>query len=95
MAPTVVVGDRVRVIGGAVRSGDVALLPGSETFVLHRVIARLPGGLLVHAGDKNPTHSGLIHERDVLGRAELPPRQLGLGIRLRATLVALADKLRL
>jgi hypothetical protein len=95
MAPTVGVGDRVRVVAGPVRPGDVALFPGSGTFVLHRVLARLPGGLLVHAGDQNPTHSGLIRERDVLGRAELPARRVGLGTRLVATLVALARRHRL
>lgn len=92
MAPTLPVGARVRVVAATVvTAGDVALLrvTAAPGFLLHRIVARLPGGYLVHRGDAPGASAGLARARDVLGRADLPRRSVGTRERMRGILAAL------
>ncbi len=75
MEPTVPRGAKVLVRPGAAAPGDVALLRTRDGFVLHRILLRLPLGLVVHRGDRPGARPGLGRWRDVLGRADLPPRR--------------------
>ena len=89
MEPTVAIGTRVRVVRAAAAVGDVGLFRVPSGFVLHRIVARLPGGLLVHAGDRPGARAGLAREATLLGRADLPRRTPSLGARASALLRAL------
>jgi hypothetical protein len=77
MTPAVRPGDRVRVRAGApIRPGDVFLFETSRgELELHRLVAALPGGWLVHRGD-NQAIAGfdLVRADAVIGRADVPPR---------------------
>src|SRR5688572_7652860 len=80
MSPTAAVGERVTVRPGRGRIGDVVLLRAPGCFVLHRLVARLPGRL-VHAGDAPGSRAGLCRPGDVLGVADLPHRAVGARMR--------------
>jgi len=95
MAPTLPIGARVIVRPLPARAGDVGLfrVTASPGFLLHRVIARLPGGYVVHAGDRPGARAGVARARDLLGRADVPWQPLGAGIRAKALLGALLARL--
>jgi hypothetical protein len=80
MEPTVRPGDRVRVRAcDRVRSGDVALFecPDSETYLLHRVVFRVPGtDWVAHIGDAGTDYPRFARLSRVVGRADLPRRPL-------------------
>lgn len=74
MAPTVRRGDQVRVRRGPIEPGDVFLFETSTgTLELHRLIAVLPRGRLVHRGDAGGRF-GFTSRAKVIGRAEVPRR---------------------
>lgn len=89
MEPTVGTGSKVRIVRGPAEVGDVALFRVPSGFILHRILARLPGGLLVHAGDRPGALPGLARTHALLGRADLPRRTPGLADRTSAILRAL------
>ncbi len=86
MEPTVGTGSRVHIVPGDADVGDVALIRVPTGFVLHRIVARLPGGLLVHIGDRPGALPGLARRSALLGRAELPRRAPSLARRASAIL---------
>lgn len=71
MEPTVRVGEVVVVRAVArVRVGDVVLFEHARaggTLGLHRVVARLPGGWVVHCGDAEGSRPGVTREERVIG----------------------------
>jgi hypothetical protein len=78
MEPTLRRGEQVRVRRvpvAALQAGDVVLfeIPG-DAVELHRIVVRLPRGVLVHRGDAVSARTGLVREGRVIGRADLPPR---------------------
>jgi hypothetical protein len=90
MEPTLREGEQVRVRAvraAALRAGEVILfeIPGGAV-ELHRLIVRLPRGVLVHRGDNPSARPGLVRVDRVIGRAELAARPPGR----RAVLGALA-----
>jgi signal peptidase I len=90
MAPTVTVGQRVRVRPcERLLPGDVVVFKSrtGEVHVLHRVVLTVPGlPWFVHMGDAPSAKPGLAHTVQVVGRAtELPRRRLSK----RALLLAL------
>ena len=77
MEPTIELGDRVRVEACArVCAGDIILFEASRGYVLHRVIARLPGTQWVrHFGDARfRSRPGLVRIDRVVGRATSCPK---------------------
>lgn len=71
MEPTVRVGERVTVRAGQARVGDVVLFEHVRgTLGLHRVIARLPGGWVVHCGDEPSSRPGATRVERVIGVVE-------------------------
>ena len=56
-------------------AGDVVLFEtGGGELELHRVLARLPGGIVVHRGDNPVGRAGVVRAARVIGRAALPWR---------------------
>lgn len=77
MWPTVARGASVLVRRGRPAVGDVVLLRGDGTLILHRLVARvalLGYGRWVHAGDHPEAAPGLCRPGEVLGIADLPRR---------------------
>ena len=69
--------------GGEIRLGDVVAFchPGTGKLMVHRVLARQPGGYLLR-GDNAPAADGLIPPEKVLGpvtRVERKGRKVRLG----------------
>ena len=92
MEPTIALGDRVRVEAcDRPRPGDVVLLQSPAGYILHRMIARLPGtDLLLHIGDSPVcTGPGLARMSRIIGRADLPRRPPGARV-IKQSLVRLA-----
>jgi hypothetical protein len=74
MAPTVADGESVLVRRTDCRVGDVAVIQAREGLLVHRLVARLPGGRWVHLGDCAGAVPGVCRDGEVLARAELPRR---------------------
>jgi signal peptidase I len=96
MEPTVREGEKVMVVRGAqVRVGDVILFEtGAGELELHRLIARLPGGVLVHRGDHPEARAGVVRAKKVIGRAELAWRVPGVREAAGAVIDAIGRSLR-
>ncbi len=76
MEPTIRVGEVVTVHAGRVRRGDVFLFEhASGALGLHRLIARLPGGWIVHCGDHPTAQPGVTRVEQIIGRAEVARRR--------------------
>ncbi len=75
MCPTLRRGQRVRVVSPSeLRVGDVVVFGLGSSLVTHRLLARLPGGWLVHAGDLEPRWANLAPAESVVGRAVVERR---------------------
>lgn len=77
MEPAVRMGEEVVVRaarGAAIRAGEVFLFEiAGGAFEMHRLVARLPGGWLVHRGDNQAVPDfGVTRVERVIGRVELP-----------------------
>ncbi len=68
MEPTIRVGEVVLARSGRARVGDVVVFEHvRSTLGLHRVVARLPGGWIVHCGDERGSRPGVTREERVIG----------------------------
>lgn len=77
MEPTIWLGDQVRVEAcDRPRAGDVVLLEAGCGYILHRLIARVPGtDWLLHIGDSPAcVQPSLARLSRVMGRADVPRR---------------------
>jgi hypothetical protein len=88
MAPTVAQGDSVLVRQARPELGDVVVIQAREGLIVHRLVARLPGGRWVHLGDADGALPGVCSDGEVLATAELPRRAPARWRRLRWMLVA-------
>ncbi len=91
MEPTLPIGAKVAVCAGSPTVGDVVLIRGYGTVILHRLIAKLAlrgRGRWVHAGDAPGASGGLCRLHDVIGVTDLPRRVASP--RRRAELIASA-----
>ena len=94
MSPTVQIGERVRIVPCThAYPGDVVLFGGGDHLLLHRVLARLPGGRFVHAGDCPGALPGLAHERNLVGRATLAAWRPPIRRRLHAVISTISAAL--
>jgi hypothetical protein len=93
MAPTLAVGESVLVHAAEPRLGDVVVIRTREDYLVHRLVAQLPGGRWVHRGDNPDALPGLCRGADILGRAELPRRLAPFSRRLRWMMFAVARAL--
>jgi hypothetical protein len=93
MAPTVAEGESVLVKPAPPALGDVVVIRAAGGLLVHRLVAQLPGGRWVHAGDSEGALPGLCRAEEVLGRAELPRRRPALLRRARWALMAVARAL--
>jgi hypothetical protein len=93
MAPTLAEGESVLVRAGEPRLGDVVVIRTREDYLVHRLVAQLPGGRWVHRGDRPGALPGLCRDHDILGLAELPRRLAPFSRRLRWALQAVARAL--
>jgi HEAT repeats len=93
MAPTVAQGESVLVRRARPALGDVVVIQARDGLLVHRLVARLPGGRWVHLGDAAGALPGVCRDQEVVATAELPrraPRRLS---RLRYALFAVARAL--
>jgi hypothetical protein len=93
MSPTLSAGDSVVVRRGRARLGDVVVIDARGEWLVHRLVAQLPGRRWVHAGDHAGALPGVCHDDEVVACAELPrkrPRRLQ---RLRFLALAVARAL--
>jgi phage repressor protein C with HTH and peptisase S24 domain len=83
MEPTITRGTRIRV-GPCLRArvGDVVVIETDGTPITHRVLARLPFGILAHAGDTKGASLHFTREDRVIGRVEAPRRRIHAVLRL-------------
>jgi signal peptidase I len=94
MEPTLRYGDRVTVRAchpRRLRPGDVFVFETvSGPLEMHRLVAVLPGGWLVHRGDHQiHRRFGVTRAERVIGRVDLPRRTPGYAERARAAAFAL------
>ncbi len=90
MEPTIEVGEGVVARSGRARVGDVVVFEHVRgTLGLHRVVARLPGGWLVHCGDRPGSRPGATRDARVIGVVEgMRRRPWAWQVARAATLVA-------
>jgi len=93
MEPALRRGDRVTVRAcdpRRLRSGDVFVFETmGGAFEMHRLIAPLPGGWLIHRGDNQAVRRfGVTRVERVIGRAETARRAPSIGERARALVFA-------
>src|SRR6185436_15418721 len=93
MAPTVAQGESVLVRAAPPALGDVVVIRAAEGLLVHRLVAQLPGGRWVHAGDMPGALPGVCRADEVLATAELPRRAPPRWRRLRFALMAVARAL--
>src|SRR5438067_4187643 len=74
MAPTVAEGESVLVRRAEPSLGDVVVIQARDGLLIHRLVARLPGGRWVHLGDAPGALPGVCRDGEVLATAELPRR---------------------
>ena len=94
MAPTIQVGERVRVRArpeSAIRVGDVVVYRGADTFMLHRIVLIAPSrAWFLHIGDAPCSQvPGRAAMGSIIGVADLPRRLPPLRVYLRAARHAL------
>jgi hypothetical protein len=89
MEPTVQRGGSVLIRRGEPTLGDVVVIRTREELIVHRLVARLPGGRWVHKGDARGTLPGVCAPADIVGKAELPRRTPSRFSRARYFVIAL------